>query len=208
MRIGRVGVYSWQPRTDRWTWNATMFRLHGYEPESVTPTRALWVAHKHPASREHARSVVDAAARTHTTYVCQHRIVAFDGREREVVALGYPTPDTPRCSAGRRGYLVDDTPATGTERGEPGWSRRSSVRPVHDEEIVRRALEALTEHLRLGPEAGPALLDWLAVARSRSIDAIAREVLDALARPAGRLHPQRALLAVAEPDLLPPPDRS
>lgn len=207
MRIGRIGAYAWQPRTDRWIWNATMFRLHGYEPEVVTPTRALWAAHKHPERREHALEVVDEACRSHTTYVCPHRIVAFDGVQREVVAIGYPTPDTPWCSAGRRGYLVDVTPGRGTDRLDPARPSWWSMRPIHDEELVHRALGVLTEQLELVPEAGLALLEWLAAARSRSVDALAGEVLDALAAPTGRMRPRRAVLAVAEPDLLPPPDR-
>ncbi|MFC5138583.1 PAS domain-containing protein [Actinomycetospora rhizophila] len=207
MRVGRVGTYSWQPRTDRWTWNATMFRLHGYEPEAVTPTRSLWVAHKHPDSLDHAREAVDEACRSHSTYVCEHRIVAFDGREREVVALGFPTPDTPRSSAGRRGYLIDVTPGAGEEKLDPvrpGWW---SVRPIRDEEAAHHALAALDEHLHLSPEGGLALLEWLAVARARSVDAVAGGVLTALGEPWGSRHPRRALLAVVEPDLLPPPDR-
>jgi hypothetical protein len=205
VRIGRIGVYSWQPRTDRWTWNGTMFRLHGYAPGAVTPTRALWFAHKHPDSREHAADAVDRACRSGATYVCEHRIVAFDGSEREVVGLGYPTPDTPWSSAGRRGYLVDVTP--GDVRADPSRGRGHGIRPLRDEAVAQDVLSALDEHLHLVPEAGMALLEWLSGSRARSVDAIARGLLDAVTGPAGRWRPQRALLAAADPGVLPPPDR-
>lgn len=205
MRAGRVGVYSWQPRTDRWTWNPTMFRLHGYQPDAVTPTRALWMAHKHPASREHAQEVLAAACRAHSTYVCTHRIVGFDGRERDVVALGFPTPDTPWSSSGRRGYLLDVTP--GEDRVDPAHAGRSSPRPIEDEAAAQRALAALDDHLHISPEAGVDLLAWLAGNGSVSVDAVVHRVVAAVDGPVGRTLPRRALLAVADPDLLPPPDR-
>lgn len=182
-----------------------MFRLHGYLPESVTPTRALWLAHKHPASREHSQTVLDAACRAHRTYVCHHRIVAFDGQERAVVAIGYPTPDTPWSSNGRRGYLLDVTP--GDDRPGGAHPERMSLRPIHDDALARRALAAFGDHLQVSEEAGVDLLSWLAGARSLSVDAVAYKLIASVDGPFGRTRPRRALLESIDPGVLPPPDR-
>ncbi|MDD7932443.1 hypothetical protein [Actinomycetospora straminea] len=58
------------------------------------------------------------------------------------------------------------------------------------------------------PEAGLALLEWLEVARARSVDAVARDLLHDATGPVGRQHPRRTLLAATDPDLLPPAARS
>jgi hypothetical protein len=63
------------------------------------------------------------------------------------------------------------------------------VRPIHDEEVAHQTLTALGEHLHLSPGAGLALLEWLAVARVRPVDAIAGAVLAALGARDGHRRP-------------------
>lgn len=103
--MDRIGEYTWSPGVDRWEWNDTMFHLLGYVPGQVRPSRALVVAHKHPADRAQVEHVLADACSNRLAYTHRHRIVSVTGEIHEVTAIGYPV--------GRRtealllhGYLV------------------------------------------------------------------------------------------------------
>lgn len=87
--MDRIGAYTWHPATDRWTWNDTMFQLLGYHPGQIHPSRALVVAHKHPADRAMVEHVMAEAAAHALPYAHRHRIVSITGEVLEVTAIGY-----------------------------------------------------------------------------------------------------------------------
>lgn len=87
--MDRIGAYTWHPATDRWTWNDTMYRLLGYRPGQIRPSRALVVAHKHPADRAQVEHVMAEAAAHALPYTHRHRIVSITGEVLEVTAIGY-----------------------------------------------------------------------------------------------------------------------
>ncbi|GAA4849261.1 hypothetical protein GCM10023201_46670 [Actinomycetospora corticicola] len=88
--MDRIGEYTWNPGADRWEWNDTMFHLLGYAPGQVRPTRALVVAHKHPADRAQVEHVMADACSNRLAYTHRHRIVSITGDIHEVTAIGYP----------------------------------------------------------------------------------------------------------------------
>ncbi|WP_433802097.1 PAS domain-containing protein [Actinomycetospora sp. CA-084318] len=103
--MDRIGEYTWSPGVDRWEWNDAMFHLLGYAPGQVRPSRALVVAHKHPADRAQVEHVMADACSNRLAYTHRHRIVSVTGEIHEVTAIGYPVGA--RSEALRlHGYLV------------------------------------------------------------------------------------------------------
>lgn len=43
-----VGQFSWDARSQRWSWSDEMYRIHGYRPVEVTPSIELILSHKTP----------------------------------------------------------------------------------------------------------------------------------------------------------------
>jgi hypothetical protein len=189
MRHHRVGEYRWVPRTDTWQWDPGMYGLHGYRPGAVTPSRALLLAHKHPATRARATEVLGDAVSDGRDYVCRNRIVAFDGQVRDVLSIGYAalvrSDESGHGSGQRCGYLLDVTGARHGPAADPPSG------PLGSAQAVLRA------HLPLTPEAALDLLDHVAAARHVAPAAIA----DSAARLRSRAPADgyRALLDLLRP---------
>lgn len=83
-----IGTFTWRPRGDAWVWNDAMYRLHGYAPQTVVPTRALVMAHEHPEDRLRVGRTMVAVLRDGGTFTCAHRIVSVDGEVHPVVSAG------------------------------------------------------------------------------------------------------------------------
>ncbi len=200
--MDRIGAYTWHPSSDRWTWNDTMYHLHGYPPGGVRPSRALVVAHKHPDDRTQVEHVMADAVAHRLAYTSRHRIVSVDGTIHQVVAVGHPTGPDEAWPPGLllRGYLVhlaswsptrspaESTasatrspptgpfPPTSPRDGPPpaGWSTWASVE--HDR-YVGRAIEVLTDAMELTPDAGAALLAHLANSAAEPLIVVAERVI-------------------------------
>ncbi|WP_331628311.1 PAS domain-containing protein [Actinomycetospora sp.] len=200
--MDRIGEYSWHPSSDRWVWNDAMFRLLGYAPGEVRPSRALVVAHKHPDDRAHVEHIMADAVAHQLAYTCRHRLVSVDGTIHQVVAVGHPADHDERWPPGLllRGYVVHlatttpshmpaesaanasgGTPTAPLPRGgprdgppPPGWSSWSAVE--HDRHIAR-AVEALAEPMELTPDAGAALLAHLANTAAEPLIVVAERVI-------------------------------
>lgn len=182
-----IGTFRWRPAADHWVWNDAMFRLHGYPPRTVTPSRALLLAHKHPQDRDGAADLIAALAVAHTPFCVRHRIVDAEGRTREVVGAGrVPTPRDRDVEL--RGFLIPvgapgaPPPVIGRiERVEIiSESRRADERTaapaipplLPDEaaaaadarhaELLRRAHDTLVAGLDVDRETAASILSWLA----------------------------------------------
>ncbi|TWH34158.1 PAS domain-containing protein [Isoptericola variabilis] len=71
-----------------WWWSDETFRIHGFEPGEVVPTRGLVLTHKHPEDRTRAQAAIAHAERSETPFSCLHRIFDADGEEHLVVVVG------------------------------------------------------------------------------------------------------------------------
>ncbi|WP_018332440.1 PAS domain-containing protein [Actinomycetospora chiangmaiensis] len=124
--MDRVGEYTWSPGVDHWEWNDTMFHLLGYVPGQVRPSRALVIAHKHPADRAQVEHVLADACSNRLAYTHRHRIVSVTGEIHEVGAIGYPVASR-SPSLLLHGYLVH----LATHQPSPSTARAAgaSARP-------------------------------------------------------------------------------
>jgi hypothetical protein len=126
--MDRIGEYTWSPGVDHWEWNDTMFHLLGYVPGQVRPSRALVVAHKHPADRAQVEHVLADACSNRLAFTHRHRVVSVTGEIHEVTAIGYPVG----AVAGpllMHGYLVH----LATHQPSPSAARAAgaTARPLH-----------------------------------------------------------------------------
>ncbi|SDR96283.1 PAS fold-containing protein [Paraoerskovia marina] len=105
----RVGRFSWNPATSETRWSDGMFRLYGFEPGEVVPTRELAISHKHPEDRERYVELVQMIATTPGDFALWHRIVDTAGTTRYVVATGTAHADDAGVVVRVDGYTVDVT---------------------------------------------------------------------------------------------------
>ncbi|WP_191907893.1 PAS and ANTAR domain-containing protein [Nocardioides cynanchi] len=101
-----VGGFAYDKATDRWTWSAEVYRIHGFEPHDVVPTTELMRYHLHPDEGEAILVTLWQAMAARAPFSEHFRVVDARGTTRNVLALG--TGDTgSRSGLGLRGQLVD-----------------------------------------------------------------------------------------------------
>ncbi len=114
-----VGRYEWDIKAGSWWWSDSMYRLYGYEPESVEPSMERFLKHKHPNDMARIDAVFDRALSKGGPFSCYHRIIDARGKQRTVVVVGYSNrnpQDTETLSM--EGFMVDVTEGTRHETNE------------------------------------------------------------------------------------------
>lgn len=127
--LDAIGTFRWSPSGDHWHWDDALFRLLGYEPGVVVPSRELLLGHAHPSDRDGVADAVSALMRHRTPYRTRHRIVTTSGRTREVAALGGPVR-VPAGDTAVLGYLI----GLDEDRGAP--SLTGPLLPAAGAEVV------------------------------------------------------------------------
>jgi hypothetical protein len=108
-RLQSAGEFSYDRRTDRWTWSEEMYRMHGFEPGEVVPTTALLLRHKEPGAGTVGRAQVMGAVEEGRPTAFWHRIVDAAGRVRSVVTVWKGVRDDAGRVVEVRGYMMDVT---------------------------------------------------------------------------------------------------
>ncbi|MBF0622612.1 MAG: PAS domain S-box protein [Magnetococcales bacterium] len=57
--IAHLGHWSWNSKNEVLSWSDEVFRIFGYEPQSMTPTLALWKSHIHPNDIDVGQTLID-----------------------------------------------------------------------------------------------------------------------------------------------------
>jgi PAS domain S-box-containing protein len=80
-----TGLYHWNIAEDELSWTDELFRLLGYEPDTVDATADRYLQHVHPDDRSELEQVItDARAGAGHVAHSRHRIVRVDGEVRTV----------------------------------------------------------------------------------------------------------------------------
>jgi PAS domain S-box-containing protein len=87
-QVGQIGVWKWSPRADELVWSDNTFRLFGYEPGEVEPTKERAFERVHPADVERVRDQHSSARNGEVLAPLEYRIVRPDGAIRHL----YTTP--------------------------------------------------------------------------------------------------------------------
>jgi PAS domain S-box-containing protein len=114
----RVGWFRFYFADERWEWSPQVERMHGYEPNSVQPTTALVLSHKHPDDYGQVAATIEEIRRTAGAFSTRHRIVDTHGEIHHVVVIGQQMRDDVGTVIGSDGYYVDVTPSVTEAREE------------------------------------------------------------------------------------------
>jgi PAS domain S-box-containing protein len=107
----RVGWFRFYFDDDRWEWSPEVQKMHGYPPDSVSPTTRLVLAHKHPDDYRHVADSLDAIRRTRRAFSSRHRICDVQGRVHHVVVVGEQLYGDDGTVIGTHGFYIDVTPS-------------------------------------------------------------------------------------------------
>jgi PAS domain S-box-containing protein len=130
-RLAHVGSWEWEIATDQLTWSDELYRLHGLAPDRGPITFERLMAQVHPADREGLGHVIAQALEARARWRFIYRVVAPDGTERYLLALG----DVMFDAAGKPARMV-------------GATQDISER-VANERLQREKLEAHEQAARL-----------------------------------------------------------
>ncbi|WP_280243205.1 PAS and ANTAR domain-containing protein [Nocardia abscessus] len=100
----------------RWEWSDEVAAMHGYAPDTVTPTTELLLAHKHPEDRDHVAEAIEKSVRNAEPFCSRHRIIDTAGGAHHVIVLGDTMIDKSGTVVGTAGYYIDLTATIAEER--------------------------------------------------------------------------------------------
>ena len=120
INVGKLGLWDWDAQTGKVYWSAEHYRLLGYQPGEVKPSRKVWAQRVHLHDRATAQRLVREASATHTEYNHEYRVVHPNGTVRWVQDRGRFAYDKHGKPIRMVGAMVDTT-----ERRE--WEERQKV---------------------------------------------------------------------------------
>jgi PAS domain S-box-containing protein len=91
--LTHMGSWEWDMAADRVTWSDELYRVYGFEPQSVDVTYAFFLERVHPADRALVDAAVRAAAEDCAPFSFEHRTLLPDGRERVLHGRGHVIVD-------------------------------------------------------------------------------------------------------------------
>jgi hypothetical protein len=142
----------------RWWWSPEMFSLHGLDPQEVTPTTELLLAHKHQDDRTRTEGRMEACLASGDPFCCRHRIVDAQGRVHTVLSLAEGTCDDSGAVTTIQGYVIDITDAM-DEASEEGV-REALEGPVQARAVIEQAKGILIVVYGVDADAAFELLRW------------------------------------------------
>lgn len=107
----RVGWFRFFFDDERWEWSPQVANMHGYPPESVTPTTELVLSHKHPDDYRQIADTLALIRQTRQAFSSRHRIRDVRGAVHHVVVVGDQLRNGDGSVVGTHGFYIDITPA-------------------------------------------------------------------------------------------------
>lgn len=92
-QVAHVGHWRVDPRDHTVVWSAEVYRIHGLDPASHTPTLENALTLYHPEDRQRIASIVEAALQTGQTFEFDARIIRGQGESRHVRSRGMAMVD-------------------------------------------------------------------------------------------------------------------
>jgi ANTAR domain/PAS fold len=142
----------------QWWWSPEMFSLHGLDPQEVTPTTELLLAHKHEEDRTRTAGRMEACLAGGDPFCCRHRIVDTLGRMHTVLSLAEGTCGDDGAVTSIRGYVIDITDAM--EEASQQGVREALDGSVQARAVIEQAKGILIAVYGVDAEAAYQLLRW------------------------------------------------
>ena len=109
-KAASIGVWEWNPQTDRLYVHPHLKRLIGFEDYEVPNTRLAWMSHYHPDDVEKVMVIVQACNSGESRSIeVEHRVVHRDGTMRWLLTRGAKVRDDSDGSVRLLGTCVDVT---------------------------------------------------------------------------------------------------
>jgi PAS domain S-box-containing protein len=108
-RIGRIGSFEWDARTDTTTWSDETYRLYGRDPKEKPPTYEERLKMCTPESAARLDAVMKRIAQTGEPYALDVEEVRPDGTREWVTSRGEATHDTDGTVVGVHGTVQNIT---------------------------------------------------------------------------------------------------
>jgi hypothetical protein len=179
----RVGKFSFNTEAGIWDWDDEVFRIHGLQPLSITPTTEYMLSCKHPEDRAGVSEVLVRAQRDGKPFSASHRLTAADGVERRVLMV---------CDAGVRdgagsvtsiaGYYIDLTEDFRQEGLKA--AHKAVVESAEHRAIIERAVGGLMVAYGLNSEQAFGMLRWWSQNKNVKVRDLAGRLVEAASRGA------------------------
>ncbi|WP_051021810.1 PAS and ANTAR domain-containing protein [Nocardia araoensis] len=167
----------------RWEWSDEVAAMHGYEPDAVTPTTELLLAHKHPEDRDHVAEAIEKSVRNAEPFCSRHRIIDTAGVPHHVLVLGDTMTDKNGTVVGTAGYYVDLTATIAEERQD--LLDDTLPRLVESRAVIEQAKGVLMRVYRINADQAFHVLQW----RSQETNVKLRDLAAQLIAEIDRLPP-------------------
>ncbi|MBF6298948.1 PAS and ANTAR domain-containing protein [Nocardia amamiensis] len=142
----------------RWEWSDEVAAMHGYAPDTVTPTTELLLAHKHPEDREHVAEAIEKSVRNAEPFCSRHRIIDTAGSVHHVIVLGDTMTDKDGTVVGTAGYYIDLTATIAEERQD--LLDDTLPKLVESRALIEQAKGVLMRIYRINAEQAFHVLQW------------------------------------------------
>ncbi len=175
-REAQVGRFACDLRTGTWEWDDEVFRIHGLEPGSVTPTTEFVLSSKHPEDRERVAAVLTQTAKTGDPFSLSYRLIGADGVERRVVLVcegGVCEDDT---VSSIDGYYVDLTADFRAESEE--FASEAVAAASEHRAIIEQAKGSLMLAYGLDADQAFAMLSWWSSHRNVKVRDLAARLVE------------------------------
>ena len=93
-RLARLGSWTWSPETRELTVSEELCEIYGIEAQEAQADPDLLLRLVHPEDRDAVTAAYEAAARSRSSFILEHRIVRPDGPIRHVQAQGRAEADS------------------------------------------------------------------------------------------------------------------
>lgn len=178
MAGSRLGRFTHYPVTGIWQWNDEVFRMHGLEPWSVTPTTDYILTCTHLEDRSRVSRALVFAQEVGDGFSIVYRLVAADGVDRMVVLLcDTATRDDGDGPKTLRGYYIDLTHDFRLASDEV--ARVAVARSAQHRGTIEQAVGGLMVGYGLDATQAFGMLSWWSQTRNVKVRELARRVLQA-----------------------------
>lgn len=169
----RVGWYRFYFSDQRWEWSPEVARIHGYEPEDVSPTTRLVLSHKHPDDYQQVAAALEDIRRTRKPFSTRHRIITVQGATRDVVVIGERMHDNGGRVIGTQGFYIDVTPADEIQ----AVISEAVAEIAENRATIEQAKGILMLVYRIGADSAFDLLKWRSQETNVKLRALAEQLI-------------------------------
>lgn len=108
LSAGRLGIWDWRLDGDL-IWDDQTFRILGYQPGEIKPSRQAWGDRLHPDDRARAEAVVEQSFLEPGDYTSDYRVIWPDGSIHWITAFGHVEFSADNRPARSYGVRIDVT---------------------------------------------------------------------------------------------------